>query len=63
MPILGFLCYYLLQPAVQKGNESQVYGQFIGDGCPITGRPSPVPITGPGPYIIQLYKDETAVAS
>ena len=63
VPILGFLCYYLLQPAVQKGNESQVYGQFIGDGCPITGRPGPAPVTGPGPYIIQLYKDETAPAS
>jgi hypothetical protein len=63
VPILGFLCYYLLQPAVLKGNESQVYGQFISDGCPITGRPSPIPTTGPGPYIIQLYKDETAEAS
>jgi hypothetical protein len=63
VPILGFLCYYLLQPAQQKGNESQVYGQFISDGCPITGRPSPIPTTGPGPYIIQLYKDETAEAS
>jgi len=61
--ILGFLCFYLLQPAVLKGNESQVYGQFIESGCPITGRPSSVPSTGPGPYIIQLYKDESATAS
>lgn len=63
VPILGFLCYYLLQRAEQKGNQSQVYGQFIGSGCPITGRPGPIPGTGPGPYIIQLYKDESATAS
>ena len=59
VPLLGFLCYHLLQPAEQKGNESHVYGEFIGAGCRINGRPGPVPGTGPGPYIIQLYKDET----
>jgi Flp pilus assembly protein TadG len=63
VPLLGFLCYHLLQPAVQKGNESHVYGEFIGDGCRISGRPGPNPGTGPGPYVIQLYKDETAPAS
>ena len=63
VPVLGFLCYHLLQPAQQKGNESQVYGQFIPDGCPITGFPGPAPGMGPGPYIIQLYKDETEETS
>jgi len=63
VPLLGFLCYHLLQPAQQKGNESHVYGEFIGDGCRINGRPGPAPGTGPGPYVIQLYKDETAPAS
>lgn len=63
VPVLGFLCYYLIQRAQQKGNESHVYGQFIEDGCDITGRPGAAPTTGPGPYIIQLYKDETAEAS
>ena len=57
LPLMGVLCYHLLQEAEQKGNESYVYGQFIGDGCGVTGRPGPAPATGPGPYIIQLYKD------
>lgn len=63
VPLLGFLCYHLLQAAEQKGNESHVYGEFIGTGCRINGRPGPLPGTGPGPYLIQLYKDETAPAS
>jgi hypothetical protein len=63
VPLLGFLCYHLIQSAEQKGNESHVYGQFKDTGCPITGRPGPNPGTGPGPYIIQLYKDETQEAS
>lgn len=63
VPLLGFLCYHLIQKAEQKGNESNVYGQFIDNGCAITGRPGPAPGTGPGPYIIQLYKDETQEAS
>lgn len=57
VPLMGVLCFYLLQEAEQKGNESHVYGQFIGDGCRVNGRPGPDPVTGPGPYIIQLYKD------
>ena len=61
--LLGFLCYHLLQPAEQHGNRSQVYGQFIQTGCPVNGVVGPVPNTGPGPYIIQLYKDETAETS
>jgi hypothetical protein len=62
VPVLGFVCFHLIQKALQKGNESQVYGQFI-EGCQITGRPGPAPGTGPGPYVIQLYKDETKEAS
>jgi Flp pilus assembly protein TadG len=57
VPLMGVLCFYLLQEAEQKGSESHVYGQFIGDGCRVNGRPGPDPVTGPGPYIIQLYKD------
>jgi hypothetical protein len=59
VPMLGVLCFFLLQEANQQGNESHVYGQFIGDGCRVSGRPGPDPVTGPGPYIIQLYKDPT----
>lgn len=57
VPLMGVLCFHLLQEAEQKGNESHVYGQFIGDGCGVTGKPGPIPTTGPGPYVIQLYKD------
>jgi len=56
VPVLGFGCFFLLQKALQKGNESQVYGQFIED-CNAGGLPGPAPIDGPGLYIIQLYKD------
>jgi Flp pilus assembly protein TadG len=57
VPLMGVLCFHLLQEAEQKGNESHVYGQFIGEGCGVTGNPGPAPASGPGPYIIQLYKD------
>ncbi|HEY5624692.1 MAG TPA: TadE/TadG family type IV pilus assembly protein [Gammaproteobacteria bacterium] len=63
VPLLGFLCYHMVQRAEQHGNRSQIYGQFIDDGCPVNGRPGPLPGMGPGPYIIQLYKDEDAPAS
>ena len=56
VPILGFGCYFLLQEAQQKGNESHVYGMFL-DDCNAGGTPGPAPNNGPGLYIIQLYKD------
>ena len=56
VPILGFGCFFILQEARQKGNESHIFGQFIKD-CNTGGMPGPAPIEGPGPYIIQLYKD------
>ncbi len=62
IPVLGFGCYYLLQPVEQKGNEAHVYGQFIA-ACESGGVPGSTPGAGPGPYIIQLYKDPDATAS
>ena len=56
LPLLGFGCYFLLQEAVQKGNESQIYGEFV-DECTAGGMPGPAPTTIPGPYLIQLYRD------
>jgi hypothetical protein len=56
VPLLGFGCYFLLQEAKQKGNDSYVFGQFIRD-CNAGGMPGPAPGDGPGLYIIQLYKD------
>jgi hypothetical protein len=56
VPVLGFGCFFLSQEARMKGNESEVYGQFIRD-CHAGGLPGPAPGDGPGLYIIQLYKD------
>lgn len=54
VPLLGFSCFFLLQPAEQQGNNSFVYGQFIND-CSVNGTPGPNPVAGNGPHIIQLY--------
>lgn len=56
VPLLGFACFFLLQPAEQQGNDSFVYGQFI-EGCSVNGTPGPNPEAGNGPHIIQLYDD------
>jgi Flp pilus assembly protein TadG len=56
VPLLGFACFFLLQPAQQKGNDSYVYGQFIQD-CEVNGTPGPSPVAGSGPNIIQLYRN------
>jgi Flp pilus assembly protein TadG len=56
LDVVGFGCYFLVQPVVQKGNEAQIFGQFI-QGCTANGSPGPDPFSGPDPYIIQLYKD------
>ncbi|MBM0106078.1 Tad domain-containing protein [Steroidobacter sp. S1-65] len=56
VPLLGFACFFLLQPAEQQGNDSFVYGQFVSD-CAVTGTPGPNPVAGTGPHIIQLYDD------
>lgn len=55
VPVLGFGCFYLLQPAEQKGNEAQIFGQFVNE-CYADGYPGPTPSDDAGPNIIQLYK-------
>lgn len=56
VPVLGFGCFFLLQPVSQTGNTDYAFGQFIGN-CDVNGEPGPAPNSGPGPYIIQLYHD------
>ncbi len=56
VPILGFACFFLLQPVTQSGNTDYVIGQFEGN-CQVNGDPGPAPGAGPGPYIIELYHD------
>lgn len=55
VPVLGFGCFFVLQPATQKGNESQIFGQFVKkcEGDNVSG---PNPSQDVGPQIIQLYK-------
>jgi len=55
VPVLGFGCFFVLQPADQKGNESQIFGQFV-EMCSSDGVPGPTPADENGPQIIQLYK-------
>ena len=66
VPLLGYACFFLLQPAVQQGGggpagqKAAVYGQFV-EGCEAGGFPGPDPGPGPGggagPHVIQLYED------
>lgn len=56
IPIIGFACFFLLQPDAGGGNIDYIYGQFEGN-CDVNGDPGPAPVTGPGPYIIELYHD------
>ena len=56
LDVVGFGCYFMLQQVVQKGTEAQIFGQFI-EGCTAGGIPGPNPVSGPDPYLIQLYKD------
>lgn len=53
--IEGFACYFMLQQ-IPGGPEMNIFGQFVNE-CLAGGTPGPVPGAGPGPYIIQLYKD------
>jgi Flp pilus assembly protein TadG len=62
VPLLGFGCFFLLQEAEQRGNESYIYGQFL-ESCRAGGMPGPAPTTIPGPYIIQLYRDYSSTDS
>ena len=53
--LMGVGCFFLTQPA-EQGGDQRIYGQFVA-GCNARGIPGPEPVSGPGPYVIQLYKD------
>lgn len=59
VPVLGFACFFLLQPVTQQGSTDFIFGQFVGN-CDVNGEPGPAPNSGPGPYIIQLYHDPSS---
>lgn len=60
--LLNFGCFFLLQAVGHQGNDAEMYGQFV-EGCSAQGFPGPAPNNGPGPYIIQLYEDDSTVDS
>lgn len=62
VPLLGIGCFFLIEPAQQKGNDAQLFGQFKSD-CGGAGVPGPNPVTGVGPHIIQLYHDPGSTES
>jgi hypothetical protein len=55
LEVVGFACYFMLQP-IGGGVDKNIYGQFV-NGCLAGGTAGPTPGGGPGPYLIQLYKD------
>lgn len=55
IPVLGFGCYFVVQPVDGGGSDSLVFGQFVQE-CEGDGVPGPNPSSDSGPEIIQLYK-------
>jgi Flp pilus assembly protein TadG len=61
LEVIGFACYFMLQP-IGGGQDKNIFGQFV-NGCLAGGTPGLNPGGGPGPYIIQLYKDPDSADS
>jgi Flp pilus assembly protein TadG len=55
VPVLGFGCFFLVQPGVHTGGDAQIFGQFV-EECEGDGVAGPTPEDDQGPLIIQLYK-------
>lgn len=55
IPVLGFGCYFIVQPVSGGGGDSQIFGQFVKE-CEGDNVAGPSPSTSSGPQIIQLYK-------
>ncbi|WP_223545500.1 TadE/TadG family type IV pilus assembly protein [Pseudomonas sp. A-B-19] len=55
IPVLGFGCYFVVQPVNGGGGDAQIFGQFVKE-CEGDNVAGPSPSTSTGPQIIQLYK-------
>lgn len=55
IPVLGFGCYFVVQPLDAGGKDSEIFGQFVQE-CEGDNVAGPNPSTDSGPQIIQLYK-------
>ncbi|MBV7524099.1 hypothetical protein PS647_00520 [Pseudomonas fluorescens] len=53
IPVLGFGCFFVIQPATH--GDASIFGQFVKE-CEGDNVPGPTPSTDSGPQIIQLYK-------
>jgi Flp pilus assembly protein TadG len=55
IPVLGFGCYFVVQPVDGGGSDAVIFGQFVKE-CEGDNVPGPTPSGSFGPQIIQLYK-------
>jgi len=55
IPVLGFGCYFVVQPMDGGGKDAEIFGQFVME-CEGDNVAGPSPSTDSGPQIIQLYK-------
>ncbi|MGU9807410.1 pilus assembly protein [Pseudomonas sp. Fig-3] len=55
IPVLGFGCYFVVQPVNGGGSDSIIFGQFVQE-CEGDNVPGPTPVSDTGPQVIQLYK-------
>ncbi|WP_207263149.1 TadE/TadG family type IV pilus assembly protein [Pseudomonas sp. GW101-3H06] len=55
IPVLGFGCYFVVQPMSGGGTDAEIFGQFVQE-CEGDNVAGPTPSTDSGPQIIQLYK-------
>lgn len=57
LKVFGIGCFFITQQVENKGNESEIYGQFLED-CTVKNASTGIdPSDTIGPYKIQLYKD------
>ncbi len=64
LEVLGLGCFFVTQEVQNKGNESEIFGQFLED-CTVKNASSGVDPDedGVGPYKIVLYKDPSSGGS
>jgi Flp pilus assembly protein TadG len=62
IPVLGFGCYFVVQPMNGGGTQAQIFGQFVRE-CEGDNVAGPSPSTDSGPQIIQLYKTYLSIGT
>ncbi len=62
VPVLGFGCFWLLQPILKGGSSSYIYGEFV-EECAVSGSGGAGTGSLDGPHIIVLYNDPLGTGS